>query len=160
MSIAMPMFKRAFSLLEVMIVVIIIGVLAAVVIPKFASATSDAKTASLEATLGGVRASIAAYRTRAVIEGSDPFPTLAQLLAEGQVLHTQVGANPFTGVSGIQQVRRNHALARTVINPLNAGWNYYVDNSATPPVAIFYANCEDKTTTTGNGGASAGANEL
>jgi prepilin-type N-terminal cleavage/methylation domain-containing protein len=153
-------FRQGFTLLEVMVVVIIVGILAAVVIPRFASATDDARTASLEATVGGVRSSIAAFRTRAVIEGRDPFPTLDELLTEGEVLAHAIGANPFTGVSGVQAVSEAQASERAVVNPLAAGWNYYVDNAATPPVAVFYANSDDETTVTSGGDGVANANEL
>lgn len=156
----MKVVARAFSLLEVMIVVIVIGILAAVVVPRFAGATDEARTASAQAVLGGVRASIASFRTRAVIAGDDPFPTLAELTSVGTVVQSEIGANPFTGVAGVQTVSQEQAAARAVVNEQAAGWNYFVDNSGAPPVAIFYANCDDETTATGSGGGVATGNEL
>lgn len=152
--------RRAFSLVEILIVVVIIGILAAIVVPRFAGATDEARTASLQAVLGGVRSSIASYRTRAVIEGSDPFPTLAQLIDTGVVVQSDIPANPFTGVSGVQSVSVAQAQNRAVVNESSAGWNYAVDNSASPPVAIFYANCDESTTAEQTGSDNATANEL
>ncbi len=150
--------RRAFSLLEIMIVVVIMGILAAVAIPRFAGAADEARTAATESVLASVRASIAAYRAGAVIAGEDPFPTLAEL-TDGSVLRDPPPANPFTGVRGVQAVTRNQAEARTVVNKTAAGWNYFADNASEPPVAIFYANCDDDTTRTDSDGAVT-ANEL
>ncbi len=151
--------SRAFSLLEVTIVVIILGILAAIVVPKFASASTSAQTASVQSTVGGVRASIAAFRTRAVIAGEDPFPTLAELTTIGTVLQDEIPANPFTGVSGVQAVSQAQAASRSVVGA-TAGWNYYVDNDASPPVAVFYANSDDESTQTDSDGDALTANEL
>lgn len=152
-------FRRGFSLLEVMIVVIILGILAAIVVPKFASASQGAQTASVQSTVGGVRASIAAFRTRAVIAGDDPFPTLAELTTIGTVLQNEIPVNPFTGLAGVQSVSQGQASSRSVVGT-TAGWNYFVDNSATPPVAIFYANSDDESTQNDASGDPLGANEL
>lgn len=138
-------FARAFTFVEVMIVVVVISILAAVVIPRFGGVSQQAKAAATESSLGGVRASIAAYRTKQVLAGLPPFPSVAQLTAAGTVVQGDFPINPFTGVSGVQTVTLTQAQARTVSNSAQYGWNYYVDNTATPPVAIFYANCADET---------------
>lgn len=154
------MADRAYTLVEVLIVVVIIGILAAVVVPRFAGATGEARTSSVQSVLGGVRASIASYRTRAVIAGDDPFPTLAQLNTLGTVLQNEVPANPFTGVRGVQSVSVAQAQSRAVVNENAAGWNYAIDNESSPPVAIFYANCDDSTSVKDSGGDAVPANEL
>jgi prepilin-type N-terminal cleavage/methylation domain-containing protein len=48
----------AFTFVEVMVVVIIIGVLAAIVIPQFGGVTEDAKASACEGGLAGVRSAI------------------------------------------------------------------------------------------------------
>lgn len=151
--------RKAFSLIEVMIVVVVLGILAAVAIPRFAGATADARSTATQSVLSSARASIAAFRTGAVIAGDDPFPTLAQM-ADGTVIRSDLPANPFTGVGGIQGVGRAQAEARTVTNPGSAGWNYFADNAANPPFAVFYANSEDQTTLRDASGTILTANEL
>lgn len=151
--------SRAFTLVEVLIVIVIIGILAAITIPRFASATDDARTSSTQSTLSGVRSSIATYRMNAVINGSDPYPTLAELL-DGTVVKFDIPPNPFTGVGGVQAVSSTQADARTVVSPTGAGWNYFVDNSADPPVAIFYSNTDTETTEGDGSGGVLSANEL
>ena len=153
------MKRNAFSLVEVLIVVVVLSILAAVAIPRFSGATDDARSASTQSTLAGVRSSIATFRMNAVISGNDPFPTLAELTG-ATVVKFDVPPNPYTGVGGIQAVSQSQANSRAVVSPTAAGWNYYFDNNATPPVAIFYANCSDVSAVGDGSGGFLGANEL
>lgn len=53
--------QSGFTLIEILIVVIILGILAAIVMPMFAHATSDAKRAALSDQLHGIRVQIQLY---------------------------------------------------------------------------------------------------
>lgn len=53
--------ERGFTLVELLIVVIILAILAAIVVPQFASSTSDAEDSSLDTTLSNMRAAIDLY---------------------------------------------------------------------------------------------------
>src|SRR6266404_8264170 len=65
--------RRGFTLIEILIVVIILGILAAIVIPQFSSASSDAKKASLRSTVQTLRSQIALYK----LQHGDTLPDLA-----------------------------------------------------------------------------------
>lgn len=150
----------AFTFLEVMVVVVMIGILAAIVVPRFGGVTEDAKSSATQGVLGGVRSSIAAFRAKAVLAGTSPYPTLEEITTVGKVLQQEVPVNPFSGVGGVQTVSKAQADARAVINAGKVGWNYFVDNSADPPVAVFYANSSDETNVTNSKNGLKNANEL
>ena len=54
--------QKGFTLVEILIVVIILAILAAIVVPQFSGSTRDAQTSSLSTTLSNMRAAIDLYR--------------------------------------------------------------------------------------------------
>lgn len=53
--------ERGFTLVELLIVVVILAILAAVAVPQFTSSTDDAKLAALDGTLSRMRSAIDLY---------------------------------------------------------------------------------------------------
>jgi prepilin-type N-terminal cleavage/methylation domain-containing protein len=60
----MKLIQRGFTLVELLIVVIILAILAAIVIPQFSSATIDAQEAALDSNLSALRSAIDLYRVQ------------------------------------------------------------------------------------------------
>ena len=58
----MKRVRSGFTLVEILIVVVILGILAAVVIPQFTSASVDAKLSALKSNLQSVRSQIELYK--------------------------------------------------------------------------------------------------
>jgi len=56
--------QRGFTLVELLIVVIILAILAAIVIPQFSGATTDTREAALDSNLGGLRNAIELYKAQ------------------------------------------------------------------------------------------------
>ena len=54
--------QAGFTLVELLIVAIILAILAAIVVPQFASTTTDAQEAALRANLSAIRGAISLYR--------------------------------------------------------------------------------------------------
>jgi general secretion pathway protein G len=64
--------KSGFTLIEILIVVIILGILAAIVIPQFSNASSDARKASLQSTVQTLRSQVALYK----LQHGDALPDI------------------------------------------------------------------------------------
>jgi len=62
--------KSGFTLVEILIVVVILGILAAIVIPQFTEASTEAKTSSLCTDLQTMRSQIELYK----IQHNDQLP--------------------------------------------------------------------------------------
>jgi prepilin-type N-terminal cleavage/methylation domain-containing protein len=68
--------RSGFTLIEILIVVVILGILAALVVPEFASAGTDASEASLRANLQRIRVQIEYYKAKHA--GADPAMVATQ----------------------------------------------------------------------------------
>src|SRR3954451_13078256 len=64
--------KTGFTLVEILIVVIILGILAAIVIPQFTNASQDARESSLLSQLQTLRSQIELYK----LQHMDKLPNL------------------------------------------------------------------------------------
>ena len=56
--------SRGFSLVELLVVCVILGVLAAIVVPQFTNATTDAHASSIQTQLATINTSVELYRAR------------------------------------------------------------------------------------------------
>lgn len=97
---------RAFTLVEILIVVVILGILAAIVVPQFASATEESKKKTTLHELEKLRRAVGVYQVRndnslpAVIEGDG---TWGPLIAAGEYL-SGAPINPYVGGANDQVI--------------------------------------------------------
>lgn len=85
---------RGFTLVEILIVVVILGILAAIVIPQFTSASESAKSSSLVSQLQTIRSQLELYQ----VQHNGNYPTLAQLNADWGVMTSETD---ITGTIGV-----------------------------------------------------------
>lgn len=113
--------RKAFTLVEILIVVVILGILAAIVVPQFTNATQDAQAGNIKAQLDTLNNQLELYRARNngnlpadfVAGGATAWDTL---IAEGYL--KAAPRNPsVSGANAINVVMGAGAAAN--------GWHYY-----------------------------------
>jgi len=91
---------RAFTLVEILIVVVILGILAAIVVPQFTNASSEAQVSNVESQLQTIRNQIELYRA----QNNGAYPDLLGSGWDDLVNNDYLRAapyNPRTGSSDI-----------------------------------------------------------
>ena len=124
--------KHGFTLVEILIVVIILGILAAIVIPQFTNASNDARNSSVQSTLQTMRSQLELFK----IQHSDTPPAATAITAvmPGHTNPTDTTQTAATGTLGpyLQTFPVNPINGfSTVVNTAGtaAGWVYQVSGS-------------------------------
>jgi prepilin-type N-terminal cleavage/methylation domain-containing protein len=115
--------EAGFTLIELVIVIVILGILAAVAIPKYEDMREQARVATVRGQLGSIRSAIAIQYARNALLGAAAFPTLdGTIFADGNVpkepmnnsnaVKTTPGVNDaggwvYTAATGIVKVNLN-----------------------------------------------------
>ncbi len=116
--------QKGFSLIELVIIIVILGILAAVAIPKYQDITSEAKDASARAALGGIRSGVMIfYANQAVTTGTATWPTLSQLETAGTVMEQGIPKNPYQATANAPDSIVTGVTKGTIVGT-RGGWAY------------------------------------
>lgn len=113
------MGRKAFTLVELLIVVIILGILAAVVIPQFSDASGDAQMSSLTTNLATIRGQIELYK----LQHSGVYPKSATFVDQMTKKTNADGTTTGTPTLGpyLQSIPKN---PYTNANVIGTDWTY------------------------------------
>lgn len=87
----MKQSKKAFTMIEVVFVIVILGILAAIAIPRFAATRIDAEISKGRADIASVRSAIVSERQVRLITGDSTWITLTDMDQNG------TGTDPLFG---------------------------------------------------------------
>lgn len=130
------MFQKGFATLEVILMVMVIGILASIAVPRFTSVTTAANTAKIQSDLSTIDTAIAIYTME---KGTaDAPPTLG---AEGNLKNyiQDIGnLKPPTGKCYLDGVEHNISDSSYEITP-------YTTGEGTSAVTEYRATLDDNT---------------
>jgi general secretion pathway protein G len=89
--------RKGFTLIEILIVVIILGILAAIVIPQFTNASKEAKQSSLVTMVQSLRSQIALFK----LQHNDYLPGVAVVSTAGGTADSDIFWNQMTLFSSV-----------------------------------------------------------
>ena len=96
--------QRGFTLIEIIMVIVLLGIIAAIAIPKYVDLKSDAADASADGIVGAIVASAAIGYADRVVNDSGTYPNITTLdtsyLSVQQVTLTRASASSWTSTIG------------------------------------------------------------
>ena len=126
-----PTRASAFTLVEILIVVVILGILASIVIPQFSNATHTTRENTLKDSLRYLRTQISVYKA----QHEDSFPGETGDLSNQLTMYTDVhGATNATGDSVIY--RFGPYLTRMPDNMLSGKNTIHLADASTVPSSL------------------------
>lgn len=106
------MSKQAgFTLIELVVVIVILGLLAAAALPRFINVTTDARIASLNGIAGGLRTAASLARAEYIVNGVNSATTITMDATTVTVLdeagNVGLGGRPIATALGISSAMPN-----------------------------------------------------
>jgi len=140
--------QSGFTLIELIMVVVILGILSAVAVPRFADLGSEARTASLEGLAGALKSSSSIVHSKWLAAGS----TGTSVTVEGATITTTAGGYPdalAAGITAAAQVDTTNdypasadAAGGTLTYTLKATCTVAYNAGTTPPsVTVVSTGC-------------------
>ncbi len=82
--------QKGFTLIELIIVLVLLGIVAAIAIPKYLDLTSQAKEKALKGNLSNIRGTISMQYSKSILDNAAAFPTLNATIFQGGIMPDDV----------------------------------------------------------------------
>jgi len=134
--------RQGFTLIEILIVIIVLGILAAIVVPQFSDASTDAKLNSLKTNLQVIRGQIELYKIQhnenlPETQGSDTFVNQMTQASKADGTTASIGTSGYNLGPYLQSIPNNPYTGANTVGSGGIGTSdWYYDSST----GVFRAN--------------------